>query len=98
MPIVEASGSPRSTTPAQSEAEDIVSPDPFSGGKKVRKKNDKSEAVLELMVQGLQIKELELEQKKKDRKEDREMLLRAEQREERLIDYMELLVKHIVRE
>jgi hypothetical protein len=60
----------------------------------VRKKNDKSEAIIELMVQGLEIKESELEQKKKDR----EMLIRSEEREQKLVDYMELLVKHIVRE
>jgi hypothetical protein len=46
------------------------------------------------MVQGLEIKESELEQKKKDR----EMLIRSEEREQKLVDYMELLVKHIVRE
>lgn len=60
----------------------------------MRKKNDKSEAIIELMVQGLEIKESELEQKKKDR----EMLIRSEEREQKLVDYMELLVKHIVRE
>jgi hypothetical protein len=46
------------------------------------------------MVQDLEIKESELEQKKKDR----EMLIRSEEREQKLVDYMELLVKHIVRE
>ena len=66
VPIIEASGSPRATTPAQSEVED-ASPDAFSSGKRVKKKSDKSEAILELMVQGLEIK-----------KKGQGMLMRAE--------------------
>jgi hypothetical protein len=46
------------------------------------------------MVQGLEIKEAELQQKKKDR----ETLIRAEEREQRLVDCVELLVKHMVKE
>jgi hypothetical protein len=62
--------------------------------KEWKKKNNKSEAIIELMVQGLEIKEAELQQKKKDR----ETLIRAEEREQRLVDCVELLVKHMVKE
>jgi len=73
-PILEASGSPGPTTPSPAspdEAEDTDSPNPFNAGKKVRcKKDDKSEAIVNLMMQGLEIKESELEERKKER-EDR---------------------------
>jgi hypothetical protein len=102
-PILEASGSLRwTTTPSSSSVtasytqdDDTDSTNPFSTGKKVkRKKNDKSEAILDLMMQRLKIRESELEERRKDR----EILARAEEREQKLVDFMELLVKHIVRE
>jgi hypothetical protein len=52
-----------------------------------QKQNDKSEAIIDLMMQGLKIKESELEQRKKERE------IRAE-----FVDLMKILVKHIVRE
>jgi hypothetical protein len=101
-PILEASGSRRETTPSSTlitanstQDDDTDSTNPFTTGKKVkRKKNDKSEAIIDLMMQGLEIKESELEERRKDR----EILARAEDREQKLLDFMEILVKHLVRE
>jgi hypothetical protein len=113
MPIVEGSGSPvlrtNTTSPStvsSAEPEDIESLNPFSSGKRVKqKKNDKSDAILELMVQSLELKESELAEKKKHReseleekKQDRERLARGEEREQQLVEMMAALVKHIVQE
>jgi hypothetical protein len=100
-PIVEASGSPGPTTPCpiSSQDEDTDSPSPFNTGKKVkRKRNDKSEAIIDLMMQGLEIKESEIEQRKKEREVHEAILARAEEREQKLVDIMEILVRHIVQE
>jgi hypothetical protein len=101
-PIVEASGSPGPTTPcpvSPQDEEDTDSPGAFNTGKKVkRKKNDKSEAIVDLMMQGLEIKESEIEQRKKEREMHEAILARAEEREQKLVDFMEILVRHIVRE
>ena len=101
-PILETFGSPGPTTPSPDspeEAEDTDSPNPFNTGKKVRrKKDDKSEAIVNLMMQGLEIKESELEERKKEREEQQAILARHEEREQKLVDFMEILVKHIVRE
>jgi hypothetical protein len=76
-------------------SEIIALTNPFSTGKKVKqKKNDKSEAILELMMQGLEIKDSEL----KERRKDWETLAQPEEREQNLVDFMQLLVKHIVQE
>ena len=57
------------------------------------------------MMQGLEIKESELDERRKDwesareeRRKDQEILALAEEREQKLVDFMEILVKHIVRE
>jgi hypothetical protein len=101
-PIIEASGSPGPATPcpvSPQDEEDTDSPSPFNTGKKVkRKRNDKSEAIVDLMMQGLEIKESEIEQRKKEREAHEAILARAEEREQKLVDFMEILVKHIVRE
>jgi hypothetical protein len=70
------------------------SEDPFSSGKRVKKKNNKSESLLGIMVQGLEIKETELQQKRKDR----ETYIRAEEREQRLVECVERLVEHMVKD
>ena len=101
-PILEASrsSSQRSMTPssastAASQDDETDSPNPFSTGKRVKqKKNDKSDAILDMMMQNLEIKQAELEERRKDQ----EILVRAEERDQKLVDFMELLVKHIVRE
>jgi hypothetical protein len=98
-----------STTPSpvsQSEAEDGSSPDPFSAGKRVKqRKNGNSETLIELMMRDLEITETEVEQRKKawetkieQRQKDWEMLARSEERQQKLVDLMEILVNHIVRE
>ena len=85
--------------PIPNTAEDTPTPDSlFDSGKKVKpKKNDKSEVIVELMMQNLEIKENEMELKKKQREDDAAMLARAEEREQKLISIMELLVNHIVK-
>jgi hypothetical protein len=102
IPIIEASGSPRPTTPypvSSQDEEDPDSPNPFNTGKKLkRKKNDKSEAIIDLMMQGLEIKESEIEQRKKEREVHEAILARFEEREQKLVDFREILVKHVVRE
>jgi hypothetical protein len=84
----------------------------FSTGKKVNKKNNKLEALFDLMMQSLEIKKSELEERRKDwesaceeRRKDQEILerseerlARSEEREQKLVDFMEILVKHIVQE
>ena len=47
-------------------------------------------------MQNLEIKENEMELKKKQREDDAAMLARAEEREQKLISIMELLVNHII--
>lgn len=102
IPIIEASGSPGSTTPypvSPQDEEDIDSPSPFNTGKKVKcKRNDKSEAIVNLMMQGLEIKESEIEQRKKEWEVHEAILARAEEREQKLMDFMEILMRHINRE
>ena len=102
-PILEASGSPGPTTPSPDSPEEAGdttdSPNPFNTGKKVRRrKDDKSEAIVNLMIQGLEIQESQLEERKKEREEQQAILARHEEREQKLVDFMEILVKHIVRE
>ena len=106
-PIIEGStaGSTEPATPSpkglspSALPEDTPTPDSlFDSGKKVKpKKNDKSEVIVELMMQNLEIKENEMELKKKQREDDAAMLARAEEREQKLISIMELLVNHIVK-
>lgn len=110
-PILEASRSPRTSTTdstpspvSQGDTEDGTdTPDPFSTGKRVKQK--KKDALIELMMHGLEIKESEVEQRKRDReteieerKKAEEKAARSEEREQKLVDFMEILVKHIVRE
>jgi len=84
-PIIEASDSPGPTSPcpvSPQDEEDTDSPDPFNTGKKVKhKKNDKSKAIINLMMQGLEIKESEIEQRKKEREAHEAILARVEERE-----------------
>jgi hypothetical protein len=84
-PIVEASGSPGSTTPcavSPQDEENIDSSSPFNTGKKVkRKRNDKSEAIFDLIMQSLKIKESEIEQRKEEREIHEAILAQAEERE-----------------
>ena len=106
-PIIEGStaGSTEPATPSpkglspSALPEDTPTPDSlFDSGKKVKpKKNDKSEVIVELMMQNLEIKENEMELKKKQCEDDAAMLARAEEREQKLISIMELLVNHIVK-
>jgi hypothetical protein len=113
-PIIEGStaGSTEPATPSpkglspSALPEDTPTPDSlFDSGKKVKpKKNDKSEVIVELMMQNLEIKENEMELKKdemelkkKQREDDAAMLARAEEREQKLISIMELLVNHIIK-
>ena len=106
-PIIEGStaGSTEPATPSpkglspSALPEDTPTPDSlFDSGKKVKpKKNDKSEVIVELMMQNLEIKENEMELKKKQREDDAAMLARVEEREQKLISIMELLVNHIVK-
>jgi hypothetical protein len=48
------------------------------------------------MMQNLEIKETEIELRKKEREANEMILARAEEREEKLVSIMELLVKHII--
>lgn len=98
-PIVEGSAIAEPLTPEPSSG---LSPSPFpeetpdsinsfNSGKKVKqKKNDKSNVIVELMVEGLEIK-------KEEREETKAMLARSEEREQKLVDIMELLVTHYVK-
>jgi len=102
IPIVEASGSSGPTAPcpvSSQDEEETDSPTPFNTGRKVKhKRNDKLEAMVDIMMQGLEIKESEIDQRKKEREVHEAILARAEEREQKLVDFMEILVRHIVRE
>ena len=105
--ILEAAGSPRHTTPSPNEfllddsellADSLLNH--FSTGRKVKpKKNDKvTETIVDLMMQGLEIKEAEIEQRKTEQQACEAILARAEEQKQKLVDFMEILVKHFVRE
>lgn len=110
-PIVEATSKTASAEPVTPvpgsplDEEDPDSSSPFISGKKVKQKKNKSDAIIDLMMQSLEIKDSEIEERKKEREErkkEREahdaILARAEAREQKLVDFLEVLVKHIVQE
>ena len=102
IPIVEAFGSSGPMTLCSispQDEEETNSPTLFNIDRKVKhKRNDKLEAMVDIMMQGLEIKESEIHQRKKEREVHEAILAWAEEREQKLVDFMEILVRHIVRE
>lgn len=78
---------------------DTDSSNPFNDSKKVKRKtNGKAEAIVDLMMRGLEIQKSEIQERKKEREAFEVATTRAEERELKLVDLMELLVKHLVQE
>jgi hypothetical protein len=70
-----------------------------NGLRKIRHKRDrKSGYILNLMTQGLEIKELELEERKGEQKGQKAALAEVEKRDQELVDLMKALVKNMVQE
>jgi len=66
----------------------------YNSGKKMKKKEDKNREIVDLMKQNLEIKEVEVEEKKRQR----ELLERAEERDNKLLDLMQVLVTHLIKD
>jgi len=60
----------------------------------MKKKEDKNREIVDLMKQNLEIKEVEVEEKKRQR----ELLERAEERDNKLLDLMQVLVTHLIKD
>ena len=85
---------PSPNSSAFSGEEDTNSITPYNSGKKLNQKNNKNKEIVDLMKQNLEIKEVEIEEKKKQR----ELLERAEEREQKLVGLMEALVTHLIKD
>ena len=85
--------SPKSSPISGEEDTCTDSATPYNSGKRVKQKNDKNREIMDLMKHNLEIKEVEIEEKKKQR----ELLERAEEREDKLVGLMEVLVTHFVK-
>jgi hypothetical protein len=99
-PIIEGTTAKSTLEPSSSSSgddiESITSSSSFNSGQRIKgkRKNDsdcKSDEIIDLMTQGL-------EQRKKEAESTDALLLRADEREEKLVSIMELLVKHIVKQ
>ena len=92
-----------SPVPGDEEDTPTDSTSSFNSGRKVRqKKQEKNEPIAELMKQSLDLKEKyrQADEAKGEKREAEEKAIqaRAEEQEQKLIDIMEILVKHIVKE
>ena len=90
---------PTASSPLESpDDEDVGTTGSFNMGKKIKRKRrkDKSDVLVDIMMRQLEVQEEQKEEKKKIHAEQQASLVRSEEREQKLVDIFEVLTKHFM--